>query len=67
MKLIKNKANRLVPDEINGQKQIPFQGVDKYKPEGTKAKPPVRSCIDYPSDGNKVVKTLKEALKESQT
>ena len=65
MKLIKNKANRLVPDEINGQKQIPFQGVDKYKPTGTKAKPPIRTCIDYPSDGNKVVKNLKEALKKA--
>ena len=65
MKLIKNKANRLVPDEINGQKQIPFQGVNKYKPTGTKAKPPIRTCIDYPSDGNKVVKNLKEALKKA--
>ena len=65
MKLIKNKANRLVPDEINGQTQIPFQGVNKYKPSGIKAKPPVRSCIDYPSDGNKVVKNLKEALKKA--
>ena len=65
MKLIKNKANRLVPDEINGQTQIPFQGVNKYKPSGIKAKPPVRTCIDYPSDGNKVLKNLKEAIKNA--
>ena len=65
MKLVKNKANRLVPDEINGQTQVPFQGVNKYKPSGIKAKPSVRSCIDYPSDGNKVVKNLKEALKKA--
>ncbi len=62
MKLIKNAANRLVPTEINGQKQIPFKGVDKYKPSGTKAKQKISSCIDYPKDGNKVVKNLKEAL-----
>ena len=36
MKLIKNAAGRLVPAEINGQKQIPFQGVNKYKPTGIK-------------------------------
>ncbi len=62
MKMIKNAANRLVPSEINRQKQIPFQGIGKYKPAGRKASPPIRSCIDYPSDGNKVVKNLKEAL-----
>ncbi len=73
MKLVKNTAGRLVPTEVNGQKQIPFKGfvldyarsrkgVNKYKPAGTKAKPPIRTCIDYPSDGNKIVKDLKTAL-----
>lgn len=65
MKLVKNAANRLVPDEINGQKQIPFKGVNKYKPTGCKAKPPVRSCMDFPEDGNKIVASLKEALKKA--
>ena len=65
MKLIKNSSGRLVPTEINGQKQIPFKGVNKYKPEGGKAKPPIKSCIDYPANGNKIVKTLKEALKKA--
>ena len=65
MNLVKNAAGRLVPDEINGIPQIPFKGINKYKPEGGKAKPPVRSCIDYPSDGNKVVKDIKEALKKA--
>ena len=64
MKLIKNAANRLVPSEVNGQKQIPFQGIGKYKPDGRKASPPIKSCIDYPSNGNKVVKNLKDALKK---
>ena len=63
MKLVKNAAGRLVPTEVNGQEQIPFMGINKYKPSGNKAKPPIRSCKDYPSDGNKVVKDLKTALK----
>ena len=46
MKLVKNAAGRLVPAEINKQKQIPFKGVNNYRPSGNKAKPPVRSCVD---------------------
>jgi citrate lyase subunit alpha/citrate CoA-transferase len=65
MKLIKNAAGRLVPDQINGQKQIPFKGVNKHKPNGVKAKPAVKTCIDYPADGNKIVASLKEALKKA--
>ena len=64
MKLIKNAAGRFVPTEINGQKQIPFKGVNKYKPTGRKTGAPIKSCIDYPVDGNKVVKNLREALKK---
>ncbi|NLH61511.1 MAG: citrate lyase subunit alpha [Ignavibacteriales bacterium] len=63
--MIKNAAGRLVPDKINGEKQIPFAGVNKYRPSGYKAKLPVRSCVDYPMDGNKVVKSLKDALIKS--
>ncbi len=65
MKLIKNAIGRLVPAQVNGQKQIPFKGVDKFKPSGSKAKPKINSCIDFPEDGNKVVKNLKEALKKA--
>jgi citrate lyase subunit alpha/citrate CoA-transferase len=65
MKLVKNAAGRLVPTIVNGRKEIPFPGVDKYKPKGNKAKPPIRTCIDYPEDGNKVVKNLKGALKRA--
>ncbi len=65
MKLVKNAVGRLVPTNVNGQKQIPFKGVGKYKPKGKKAAPPIRSCADYPADGNKVVKNLKEALKKA--
>ncbi len=62
MKMIKNTAGRLIPDIVNGTKQIPYMGIGKYKPNGTKAKPPIKSCADYPADGNKVVASLKEAL-----
>ncbi|MBT3632327.1 MAG: citrate lyase subunit alpha, partial [Candidatus Marinimicrobia bacterium] len=60
--LVKNAAGRMVPTEVNGKPQVPFQGVDGYKPEGRKAAPPISSCTDYPSDGNKVVGSIKEAL-----
>lgn len=62
MKLVKNAAGRFVPTLVNNEKQIPYLGVDKYKPLGYKASPKIHSCIDYPKDGNKVVKSLKEAL-----
>ncbi len=62
MKLQKNATGRLVPDKINGARQIPFKGIGKYAPNGYKAKPKIKSCKDYPSDGNKTVKSLKEAL-----
>jgi len=65
MKLVKNAAGRLIPTEVNGQEQIPFKGVNKYKPSGFKAKPLVRSCVDYPRDGNKVEKSLRAALKKA--
>jgi len=65
MNLVKNTAGRLVPIEVNGEQQIPFKGVNKFKPTGVKAKPPIRSCIDYPKDGNKFVKDLKTALKKA--
>jgi citrate lyase subunit alpha/citrate CoA-transferase len=53
--IVKNAAGRLVPTIINGQPQVPYQGVGKFTPTGRKAAPPVRSSNDYPRDGNKVV------------
>ena len=64
LKLIKNAADRKVPALVNGVKAIPFKGVSRYSPKGVKAAPPIRSCNDYPSSGNKVVGSLKEALKK---
>ncbi|MFH2004485.1 MAG: citrate lyase subunit alpha, partial [Bacteroidota bacterium] len=65
MKLVKNSAGRLVPTHVNGKEQVPYKGIGKYKPTGFKAKPPIRTCADYPADGNKVAKNLKEALKKA--
>lgn len=61
-KLIKNAAGRMVPLEINGEKQVPFMGVGKYKPEAKKHASRISSVSDFPLDGNKQVATIKEAL-----
>jgi citrate lyase subunit alpha / citrate CoA-transferase len=63
--MIKNAAGRLVPAKVNGAEQQPYQGIGKVKPSGGKAKPPIRSCAEFPQDGNKVVKTLSGALKKA--
>lgn len=66
MKLVKNAVGRMVPIEINGEKQIPFKGVNKYRPKGNKFGPKIKTCSDYPRDGNKVAKSLKDALKNAK-
>ena len=48
-----NAAGRLVPASVNGMDQVPFQGVGGYHPEGWKTAPPIRSCADYPDNGDK--------------
>ena len=62
IKLVKNAAGRMVPEVVNGEKQTPYMGVGKFKPTGRRYGPPLASCADYPDDGNKLVKDLKEAL-----
>ena len=64
-KMIKNALGRDVPLTINGKKVIPFQGVGKFRPSGRKAMPRISTSADYPTDGNKLVSTLKEALIKS--
>ena len=64
-KLVKNVAGRLVPEEINGQKLIPYMGIGKFRPTGRKYAPPLSTCADYPADGNKLIPSLKEALVKS--
>ncbi len=62
MDVVKNAAGRLVPKTVNGEEAIPYKGVGKYKPAGRKHAPAIASCSDFPLDGNKEVKDLKEAL-----
>ncbi len=64
-KFVKNAAERMVPTIVNGKKVIPFMGVNKYRPTHKGAAPRVPTCIDYPKDGNKIIKSLKEALIKS--
>ncbi|HPR16962.1 MAG TPA: citrate lyase subunit alpha [Candidatus Cloacimonadota bacterium] len=61
-KFVKNAAGRLVPTMVNGREVVPFMGVDKFKPDHRGASLRIPSCSDYPSDGNKIIPTLKEAL-----
>lgn len=65
IKYTKNAAGRLVPTSVNGFRCIPFKGVGKHKPVGSKAKPPIRTCVDYPSDGDKIEKNLATALSKA--
>jgi len=62
VKLVKNAVGRLVPTEINGEPAVPFMGVNKYQPKGKKYAPKITSNSNFPSDGNKQVASLKEAL-----
>jgi len=64
MKMTENAAGRLVPEEINGVKAVPFKGVGKHRPDGRKYGPPIPTCIDYPDDNNKLVGSLQEALEK---
>jgi citrate lyase subunit alpha / citrate CoA-transferase len=61
-RLTTNKTGREVPEIVNGVPMIPFGGVGAHTPTGNKYGPPIRSCSDFPPDGNKLVSSLKEAL-----
>jgi citrate lyase subunit alpha/citrate CoA-transferase len=61
---VRNKVGRRVPTVVNGKDQVPFMGVGGFKPKGVKHSPPIRSCRDYPANGDKRVKDLKTALKK---
>ncbi|MFQ5430492.1 MAG: citrate lyase subunit alpha, partial [Phycisphaerae bacterium] len=60
--LVENAAGRRVPTTVNGRAAVPFRGVGRFRPTGRKAAPPIRTCMDYPADGNKVVPDLATAL-----
>ena len=58
LKLVKNKAGRMVPTIFNGVKSVPFKGVGKHTPNGVKAAPTIRACQDFPSSGNKLYQLI---------
>ena len=62
--LIANAAGRVVPESVNGRRQVPYMGVGKYRPQGSKAAPPIRSAADYPGNGDKRVSDLESALRK---
>ncbi len=62
MTLTPNAAGRAVPTEINGRAATPYQGVGAYRPEGRTVGRVLRSCADYPANGDKRVASLREAL-----
>jgi citrate lyase subunit alpha/citrate CoA-transferase len=61
--MVANALGRLVPTEVNGREAVPFRGVGKHEPAGRKHEPPIRSCQDYPADGDKRVDSLEEAFR----
>ncbi len=61
--MIPNALGRLIPREVNGHEAVPFKGVGKHEPAGRKQAPPIRSCRDYPADGDKRVDSLEEAFR----
>ncbi len=62
--LIVNAVGRRVPAVVNGIVQTPFAGVGKFVPSGRKHAPLVRSCTDYPANGDKRVPDIETALRK---
>lgn len=60
--IVKNAAGRFVPTNVNGKTATPYQGIGKFRPTGRKTAPPIVTCADFPSDGNKVLPDIKTAL-----
>ena len=63
--MVLNSLGRKIPTVVNGVTQTPFKGVMAHKPKGNKVGPPLRTCAQFPSDGNKVVGSLREALEKA--
>src|SRR5579862_6933738 len=62
--LVANAAGRIVPETVNGRMQTAYMGVNKFRPEGSKASPPIRTAADYPANGDKRVPDLETALRK---
>jgi len=63
--LVKNAAGREVPTVVNGRERPVYQGVGGYRPTGAKHAPAIRSCADYPADGDKRAPDLRTALERA--
>ena len=63
--LVKNALGRHVPEKVNGERIIPFQGVGQYKPNKQKHGPTIRTCAEYPSNGDKRISSLRDALEKA--
>ena len=57
-----NAAGRRVPLDVNGHVSLPYEGVGVHRAAGSKHGPPIRSCAEYPANGDKRVQDLKTAL-----
>ncbi len=60
--LVRNALGRRVPTLVNGREQTPYGGVDASRPSGNKSGPAIRSCADFPRNGDKRVPDLRTAL-----
>ncbi len=63
--IVENAAGRFVPTQVNNRDVLPYQGVGAFLPQGRKHAPPIRSCAQFPADGNKVTPSLLEALRRA--
>ncbi len=63
--MVPNSLGRQIPTVVNGVAQTPFKGVMAHTPTGNKVGPPLRTCAEFPVDGNKVVGSLREALEKA--
>jgi citrate lyase subunit alpha/citrate CoA-transferase len=62
VELVRNAAGRAVPVVVNGAAQTPYRGVGAELPSGAKHGPPIRSCREFPADGDKRAPDLRTAL-----
>jgi citrate lyase subunit alpha / citrate CoA-transferase len=62
VEIVRNAAGRLVPLTANGSNQRPYDGLNADQPVGRKIGPSIRSCADYPANGDKRVPDLETAL-----
>src|SRR5437868_5340343 len=60
-----NAAGRWVPATVNRRPYLPYAGVGKHLPQGKRGGPQIRSCAEYPGDGNKVAPSLRAALERA--